>query len=44
MVEKECTKGFFALRTVVKMDPQVYRVLAVALVATEVNFVSRHVA
>jgi hypothetical protein len=44
MVEKERTKGFLVLWTVVKMNPQMCGVFAVALVATKVNFVIRHVA
>jgi hypothetical protein len=44
MVEKERAKGFLALWTVAKMNPQMRGVLTVALVATKVNFVIRHVA
>jgi hypothetical protein len=44
MSAKERSKGFFALWTVVKIDPQVYRRLALAVVATKVNFVGWHMA
>jgi hypothetical protein len=43
MAAKEGTKAVFSLWAVFKMDPQVYGVLGVALVATKVDFVSRHV-
>jgi hypothetical protein len=43
MAVKERPKGVFSFWAVFKMDPQVYGVLGVALVATKVDFVSRHV-
>jgi hypothetical protein len=42
MSTQERSKVFFALRTV-KIDPQVYGVLALTIVATKVNFVCWHV-
>jgi hypothetical protein len=43
MAAKERSKAVFSLWPVFKMDPQVYGVLGVALVATKVDVVSRHV-
>jgi hypothetical protein len=41
---KEVSKALLAVRTVVEMNLQVNGMLALAIVAMKVNFVSRHVA
>ena len=43
MIAKEASKALLSVWTVVEMNLQVNRMLALALVATEVNFVCRHV-
>jgi hypothetical protein len=42
-VAKEFSDALLSVWTAVKVDPQVYGVVALAIVATEVNFVCRHV-